>query len=130
MFKFRFMCKFKDKIRLMGEGDIAVIRQYSYNIIILFGSVLLLSFSLISCTERVDEDKFIDAYIDIRIAEDTVKGGNQNIQKLKADVLRKHSITERQYRSTFEYYNSNPELWEQFYNKAIARVDTLKKGRK
>lgn len=66
----------------------------------------------------------------MRIAEDTLKNGGDDIQKVKIRILKKHGLTEEQYNSKFEYFNENPELWEQFYEKAIARVDTLKKKMK
>ena len=98
---------------------------------ITFGFILLLSLSFISCSGKdADHEKFIDAYVDLRIAEDTVKSGNVDMQKLKEKILKKHGMTEEQYKSTFEYFNDNPELWEQFYEKAIARVDTLRKRKK
>ena len=81
-----------------------------------------------SCADNApDNQKFINAYVDLRIAEDTITTGDKDIQKLKTEVLKKYGMTEEQYKSAFEYFNKNPELWEQFYNDAIARVDSLKK---
>jgi hypothetical protein len=88
----------------------------------------MLTLPFISCSDKnVDQDKFVNAYVDLRIAEDTLKSENDDIRKAKDNILKRYGLTEKQYRATFEYLNENPELWEQFYDKVIARVDTLKK---
>lgn len=109
------------------------IQSYNHTIIpgITFSFVLLLLLSFTACSEKtVDHEKFIDAYVDLRIAEDTITTGDKDIQELKEEVLKKHGMTEEQYKTAFEYFNENPELWAQFYDKAIARVDSLKKIKK
>jgi hypothetical protein len=93
-------------------------------------SVIILTSLFISCSDKtVDHEKFIETYIDLRIAEDTLHLKNEDFEKIKSQILKEHGFTEAQYKSTFEYFNENPELWEEFYNKAIARVDTLMKKR-
>jgi hypothetical protein len=109
------------------------IQPYNHTFIpvLAYGFILLLAFSFTACTDKtIDHDKFIDAYVDLRIAEDTVRSDNYDIQKLQEEVFKKHGITEEQYNATFKYFNDNPERWEEFYKKAIARVDTLKKRMK
>lgn len=109
------------------------IQSYNHTIIpvIACGFILLLSLSFPACSDKtLDRDKFIDAYVDLRIAEDTLKSDDHTMQNLKEKIFNEHGITEEQYNSTFEYFNNNPELWEKFYDEAIARVDTLKKKRK
>lgn len=111
----------------------ANIQSYIHTLIpnVALGLVLLFLLSFNSCSEKTfDDEKFIDTYVDLRIAEDTLKSDNHTMQDLKEKIFKKHGITEEQYNSTFEYLNKNPELWEEFYNKAIARVDTLKKTKK
>jgi len=93
------------------------------------GYLYIVLFSLVfsSCSEKsADHEKFVNAYVDIRLAEDTIKSNNTNIQKVKAEILKKYGLTLENYKASFEYFNNNPELWEQFYDKAIARVDSLK----
>ncbi len=92
----------------------------------------MLFFSLIvSCSEKeADHERFVDAYVDLRIAQDTLKNDSTDLSDLKAEILKRHGLTKDKYESTFEYLNDNPELWEQFYNEAIARVDSLKNQKK
>ncbi len=91
----------------------------------------MLSLQFVSCSdETVERNKFVNAYVDLRIAEDTLKSENDGIQKVKVRILKRYGLTEEEYNSSFEYFNENPELWEQFYDKVMARVDTLKKKKK
>ncbi len=108
----------------LNSGSHLLTRLLKYS-----GYLFLVIFSLMfsSCSEKsADHEKFVNAYVDIRLAEDTVKSGNSNIQNVKAEILKKYGLTEEKYKSSFEYFNDNPELWEQFYDEAIARVDSLK----
>jgi tRNA/tmRNA/rRNA uracil-C5-methylase (TrmA/RlmC/RlmD family) len=98
--------------------------------IILF-LIFLLSSSLISCSDKeADHQRFVDAYVDLRIVQDTLKNDSTDIRQIKAEILKKHGLTEEGYESAFEYFNNNPELWEKFYDEAIARVDSLKDQKK
>ncbi len=86
---------------------------------------------MVSCSDKdADHERFVDAYVDIRIAEDTLKNDSTDTGRLKAEILKRHGLTEEKYESAFKYFNENPELWEQFYNEAIARVDSLKNQKK
>ncbi len=64
------------------------------------------------------------------VAQDTLKSDSTDIRGLKAEILERHGLSEEKYKSTFEYFNENPELWEKFYDEAIARVDSLKNQKK
>jgi hypothetical protein len=96
--------------------------------VILFSFILIFPLFFISCSEKtIDHDKFIDAYIDLRIAQDTLTQDSVNIQTLKAIILKKHGMTEKEYNAAFNYFNKDPELWNEFYDTVIARVDSLRK---
>jgi hypothetical protein len=70
----------------------------------------------------IEEDKFVEVYADILIAGDTVSVG-----EAKKIVFPRYNISESDYRSTVEYYNSNPEEWENFFNKVIAHIEERRK---
>lgn len=111
---------------------IHLIQPYNYiSILNCFSICLFCCFIFISCSNKnIDHQKFIDAYIELRITQDTLKSGNANFQDLKKAILKKHGLTEKQYDKTFNYFNENPERWNDFYEKIIARVDTLRKNLK
>lgn len=72
------------------------------------------------------EDKFIKIYVDILVAQDTT--GDKSITKdsLKTIVLQKYEVKDSIYSKTIDYYNTNPEKWEKFFDRAIKEVEKLK----
>jgi Domain of unknown function (DUF4296) len=116
-----------------GFGNLKIIQTHIHLFIYgtFLGSVLALSVLLISCSgEPKNQDKIIDAYIDLRIAEDTLKADGPELDKLKTEILNKNNLTEKEYEAAINYYNENPQMWDNFYNKIIARADTLMKRKK
>jgi hypothetical protein len=87
--------------------------------------LLLISLSVIGCSHRINEDKFILIYSDLVIAQDTLKSNN-NPAEIKNTVFKKYNVTEKEYSETLKYYNSDPRRWEAFFNKTISHVEGLK----
>ena len=85
-------------------------------------------FTIISCSDEkvIDEDKFILVYADLIIAQDTSKSSAET-DSIKQLVFSRHNITDNEYENTIDYYNRDPERWEEFFNKAIAHVESLRK---
>jgi hypothetical protein len=89
-----------------------------------------------SCENKniIPEDTFVKVYADFLIVQDTSfidsreKGTTpEQADSFKQMIFRKHNITHKQYEETLKYYNQNPELWEKFFEKAIAYVENQKK---
>jgi formate-dependent nitrite reductase cytochrome c552 subunit len=97
-------------------------------------SLKFLSFPLLSiilffsCSDEkiIEEEKFIEVYIDLLIMQDTTSANQNSIDSIKSIVFQKHSITAKDYEQTIEQYNSSPEKWEEFFTKATAYVEKLK----
>jgi hypothetical protein len=91
---------------------------------ILIISVLL----LISCSEEevIPEEKFVHIYVDLMIVQDTTRANPLSLDSLKQIVFTKHDITSDLYDKTIAKYNSSPENWEEFFDKAIAYLEELK----
>ena len=92
---------------------------------ILLGAIVLLSFS---CSEKeiLPEEKFIEIYVDILVAQDTLSEESVNMDSLKTIILDRHKTSDLVYRNTVNYYNESAERWEQFFDKAVAYVEALK----
>jgi hypothetical protein len=96
-----------------------------------FNFLLFPLFSLIifsSCDDEkiIEEENFITIYIDLLIMQDTTNSNQFSIDSIKTVVFQRHGITPENYQRTLEYYNSSPENWEEFFNKATAYVEKLK----
>jgi hypothetical protein len=72
----------------------------------------------------MDENKFMRVYIELISFPDTVYGNKDSFESYKQSVLNKHNISKEDYKEMIDYYNSNPELWEEFFQKAIKYVET------
>jgi hypothetical protein len=90
--------------------------------------IFLLSISIVSCSKDdiLPEDKFANIYIDILVAKDTLTDNSLSTDSLKTLVLQKYNVTDSIYTKTLEYYNNNPDKWENFFEDAIKQVQELK----
>ena len=94
--------------------------------------IFLLTVIIISCSKEdiLPEDKFIKIYIDILIAQDTLTDNSISNDSIKALILQKYNVTDSIYTKTIEYYNYNPDKWENFFEDAIKEVEELKATKK
>ena len=74
----------------------------------------------------IEEENFITIYIDLLIMQDTTNSNQFSTDSIKTVVFQRHGITAENYQRTLEYYNSSPENWEEFFNKATSYVEKLK----
>ncbi|MCL5030262.1 MAG: DUF4296 domain-containing protein [Bacteroidetes bacterium] len=88
---------------------------------------ILLFLSGCSKNSKIDEDKFIKIYTDIVVAQDTIKAPSYKFDSLKTVVFNRYGITSKDYNSTIDYYNQDPQRWEKFFDKVTAYVEKLKK---
>lgn len=88
--------------------------------------LILFLFLIISCNDKhhLDEEKFLLVYLDLISFPDTLNNQPRSIEAFKDSVLRKHKISREDFQKTLDYYNSKPELWQEFFNKAIKYVET------
>lgn len=95
---------------------------------ILLSFLLITTFLFISCSEEevIPEEKFIRVYVDLMIVQDTTRTNPLPLDSLKRIVFTKHEITSGLYDNTIAKYNSSPEDWEEFFNRAIAYLEELK----
>lgn len=82
----------------------------------------------ISCKEEppLDEKKFMLVYIDLISFQesDSLHNSPENLNKFREKVFRKHGIRKDDYKKMIDYYNSKPELWDEFFQKTIKYVET------
>lgn len=91
--------------------------------------VLIIIF-ILACSEKppIPEDKFIKVYTDLLVIVDTTSANNFSIDSVKTVVFDRYNITSKQYTETINYYNSEPEKWEVFFDSATSYVEVLKKN--
>jgi len=81
---------------------------------------------IVSCSEKppADEQKFMLVYIDLISFPDSLHNNPEMFEKFREDVFNKHGLKREDYNRMIEYYNSKPELWDEFFQKAIRYVET------
>ena len=102
--------------------------------VLLLFPALILFFSSCENKNIIPEDTFVKIYADFLITQDTsfIDSKEKDTTYWQADsfkqmIFNKYNVTHNQYEATLKYYSQNPELWEEFFNKAIAFVENQKK---
>ena len=99
--------------------------KYHFSILIF----LILIFVFVTACDNntvIPEEKFIHVYVDLMIVQDTTRTNPLPLDSLKEIVFTRHDITSELYDKTIAKYNSSPEEWEEFFDKAIAYLEALK----
>ena len=95
--------------------------------------LIIISVLIVSCDSKeisvpddvIPKEKMVQVLADIHIAEatvnyksvgDTVK---PNIENYYSDVFKKHSITQDQYRKSYQFYLDNPSMMNKMYDEVI-----------
>ena len=97
------------------------------NLTIFLLPVLFLLFFSCSKQKIIEEDKLIQIYSDMLIAQDTVTLSSAGIDSLREAVFKKYNVTEELYKTTLDYYDRDSDRWQSFFDKVIAHVENLKK---
>lgn len=96
----------------------------------IFITYLLFIILLSGCAKPslIDEDKLVIIYTELVIAQDTTSQQGEDFSSIKQQILDKYEVTEGEYNETIEYYNEDPERWNEFFDKALARLEALRKA--
>ncbi len=86
----------------------------------------LITLAVGCANKNIDEEKLIKIYTDIVVAQDTIKAPSYNFDSLKTVVFNRYGITSKEYNSTINNYNKDPQRWEKFFDKVTAYVEKLK----
>jgi len=95
--------------------------------------LIIFVFTFLSCKDEKsvnDEEKFARLYVDLMINQEKYKADSvkQKIEQNK--IFKKFEVSEKQYYSTLDSYNNDPEKWKTFFEQVKTYVDTLKKDSK
>jgi len=86
---------------------------------------LTISTGLQSCKEQptIEEKKLIKIYADMVFMQDT---SSLSQQIIKEKVLKKFSVSEKDYSNTIKSYNDDPERWQKFFDSVIVYIERIK----
>ncbi len=100
-------------------------RTFKYYTMFVF---LITAFIFVSCGDggRIPENKFVDLYTDIVIAQESGRSSYEEMREVRLELFKKYNITEDEYKLTLDYYNQDPRRWKEFFDKVIAKVEKMK----
>jgi hypothetical protein len=74
----------------------------------------------------------IEVLTDIHIAESSPQGSGMNQQQTNGvmasrydTILKKHNITYKEFKTSFDYYMAHPEQLDEIYQEIINRLSTM-----
>jgi hypothetical protein len=104
------------------------VRNSKFEIIRIILIIISLVISYSACEDKTDipEEKFIKIYVDLLVMQDTTVTNPVSLDSMKALIFSRFNITNAQYERKIALYNSSPEKWEKFFDKAIAYVEEMK----
>jgi hypothetical protein len=100
-----------------------------YIILLLLVIVLLpiLYFFFIK-SNKMSEEKFVSFYTDMVIAQDSLGTSTAATKKIRENLYKKYDINEEMYRQTIDFYNKDPQKWEEFFDKVIKNLESIKRA--
>jgi len=104
------------------------IRNLQFPIVSIILILTLFFLLLSSCKDEklIPEEKLIKVYVDLLIMQDTTTAIPASIDSMKSIVFKRHNITSDEYEKKIAGYNTSPERWEKFFDKAITYAEGLK----
>lgn len=90
---------------------------------------LIVVLFLIGCDKKqpIPEEKFLEVYSDLVIAQDTSTTQNKEERdSIQQMVFSRYNVSLDEYEKTTEFYSSNPAKWETFFNRVIDSLEARK----
>lgn len=88
----------------------------------------LSAFVLVSCSDKqiIGQDKFIDIYSEVLLAQSVSNSDPETTAKILEKVCKDFNVTLEQYKSTVDFYKSDYEGWELFFEKVVTLLEKKK----
>lgn len=90
--------------------------------------IFVILFSACDSNKKLDQDTMVDLYVNVVIAEEAYPNNLDSLIAKRDSVFRKFGVTEEEYKNTLESYKEDKEYWDEFFPKALAIIDSLKKS--
>lgn len=91
-------------------------------------SFLLILFLFSGCNNGlIEEQKFIEIYAKILVANQRIGSENELFIKEKKKILSDFNVSEEKFLKTLDYYSETPERWKEFSDKVIVYLENERK---
>ena len=91
-------------------------------------AIILFIFLFNACNDssELDQDTMVSVYVNIVVAEETFRDNPDSLAVVSQSIYDSFGITEEEYRFTFNQHKNDKEYWDEFFNKSLAYLDSLK----
>ena len=89
---------------------------------------LLVIFVFFSCEDSklVDMDKMSVTYVKVMVCKEEYKDYKDSLQIKVNGIYDQMGITEEEFINTLKNYSGDKSLWDEFYSKSMAYLDSLR----
>jgi hypothetical protein len=101
--------------------------KFALPLLLILIAAILFIFLPVNKNKIIPEDKFVSIYCELLIAKDTIVNNSNKIKNFKKELLKKYSVTEKEFNSTLNFYSDNSKNWERFFDKVIKYLEEKKK---
>lgn len=93
--------------------------------IALLSLAMLLFFSSCKDDEPKADENLVEAYVDIRVMEQSLGTESPESRLARRDILSKHGFTLESFKASIDVVLDDRNLWVPFQKAVVARIDTL-----
>lgn len=80
--------------------------------------------------KTINQDTFVKFYTDYLIAQDSLGNDVTSSKKIREKLYKKYSVSEEEYLSTINLYNSDQKKWAEFLGKVMENLEAQQKKRR
>ncbi|MCK9210524.1 MAG: DUF4296 domain-containing protein [Ignavibacteriaceae bacterium] len=80
--------------------------------------------------KTIEQNTFVKFYTDYLIAQDSLGNDVASSKKIRGQLYKKYSITNEEYLSTINDYNSDQKKWAEFFGKVMENLEAQQKKRR
>jgi len=77
--------------------------------------------------KTIKQEIFVKIYTEYLIAQDTLGNDVASSKKIREKLYKKYSVTEEEYLSTINLYNSDQKKWAEFFGKVMENLEQQQK---
>jgi hypothetical protein len=85
--------------------------------------------TIVSCSnnQKIDDDVFVDFYVDMSLAADTIGFDTGSLKNIRFNLHKKYHTNEMNFTNTLKYFNDDPKRWDAFLTKVMDRLESERK---
>jgi len=77
--------------------------------------------------KTIEPETFVKFYVDYLIAQDSLGTDAVSSKQIRDRLYKKYSVTDEEYLSTLNYYNSDQKKWAEFFEKVTKLLEERQK---